>query len=827
MGLASLDAALSGLRASQNQISVISNNVSNATTPGYTRKLLPQYAQSIAGETVGVVSGTIVRNVDLNLSRDLWTQVSSVGASSVRSSYLSAIEEFHGPPDAELSVAAEIADLRDSFAALSDAPDDTYLLAQTVQDAVSTAEKINDLAQLIQQSRNDVQGDIQSTVNRVNQLLDQIADLNSKIQNNINVGRSSAVTEDERDEAIKELSGLMSVSFFKRGDGVLVVQSEDGVELADTTAKKLMFNAGPLAASSYYPEADIGIYVATKQFNGNPADSMQAINITERSIGGRLGGLVQLRDQDLPRAQAQLDELAHKMAMRFEAQGLTLFTDKSVSVPLDPPPDPANGIPVEYIGFSAEIQVNEAILNDHTLLRRGTFGLTNSEVPSGSNQLMNRIVEYAFGTIDFQSAVNETATTQVDLRNTGGDDLQTWLGLHSAASMNGALDLTQYTSLADMLTTAGDEVFGNAGGAPAVPETDRFTITFSDPATPLNDFSVTVDIRALSTNGAYAIGSADAYGGGTIDNAAEQLRAFINDQIAANSPANPYAAVAGLGNNGQLTFNSRSDIAFSPAGAEGVTDEAMAFLGFSSTASKQAEDPYFDIAVGNNERTRIYLQPGDDMDDLITKLQEVDGLAIGDSSDGILRLRPGNDYDDPDYGGAMYIIAGPAITNGATYADSGATTGTRASMDNNVNIVSALFGTYNVSGGGVVNNFSPVTDERYQSEVSVGSGTYVDFRSSYLGPNVDMTTTMAGSTQLIDFAQKMVNYNAQEIRTIEAEQADDESLRDILQTQLSNESGVNIDEELASLIVFQTAFSASARVITAVDEMFQELLSAV
>jgi flagellar hook-associated protein 1 FlgK len=51
MGLSALDAALSGLRVSQQQINVISNNVANASTPGYTRKILPQSSQALLGVT--------------------------------------------------------------------------------------------------------------------------------------------------------------------------------------------------------------------------------------------------------------------------------------------------------------------------------------------------------------------------------------------------------------------------------------------------------------------------------------------------------------------------------------------------------------------------------------------------------------------------------------------------------------------------------------------------------------------------------------------------------------------------------------------------------
>ena len=71
MGLSSLDSALSGLRVSQQQISVISNNVANVGTDGFTRKILPQNAQAVNGTGIGVRAGTIIRQVDINLELSL------------------------------------------------------------------------------------------------------------------------------------------------------------------------------------------------------------------------------------------------------------------------------------------------------------------------------------------------------------------------------------------------------------------------------------------------------------------------------------------------------------------------------------------------------------------------------------------------------------------------------------------------------------------------------------------------------------------------------------------------------------------------------------
>ena len=200
-----LTTAISGLRAAQAQLSVISNNVTNATTPGYNRQILPQSTQVLreSGQTVGVLTESAVRVVDMNLQRDLWTQVSASSMQSVQLNYLQQVQNFNGPPDKEFSVAAKIAELRDSFSALSDIPDDTQALEATVGQAQVVADKFNDYAELITTLRNDTQGDLQSSVNNVNNLLREINGINTQIRGAENFGNSVAGLEDQRDLAIK------------------------------------------------------------------------------------------------------------------------------------------------------------------------------------------------------------------------------------------------------------------------------------------------------------------------------------------------------------------------------------------------------------------------------------------------------------------------------------------------------------------------------------------------------------------------------------------------------------------------------------------------
>ncbi len=805
MGLASLNAALSGLRVSQQQINVISNNVANVGTPGYTRKLLPQSAQSIEGATVGVRAETIIRNVDINLERDLWTQVSSTSFHDIQVEYLDRIQQFHGPPDQELSVAAELARLKDAFAILADTPEDAFALSNVVNEAQDASDKINNLSKLLTTLRNDAQNEIESTVTEINGLLRQIADLNDQVQVNTNLGRSTALLEDQRDEAINGLSQLIEISFFQRGDGVLVVQTNDGAELASDRVTPLTFDGNPLGPTSYYPDSVNGVFV------GDPDTQISAVDITTRTPGGKLGGLIELRDTTFPKQMAQLDELAHKTALRFEAQGLRLFTDSAGLIPNDDAPDPTTvpPTPVNYVGFSATIQVNQAILNDNTLIRTGTYG---ASLQSGDNQVIRRIIENTFSAVNYQQAENTDVATQVDLLNRGGDDLQTWLGLFSENRVEGGLDLASIGSLNDLIASAGTAL---------APPNDQFQITFEEAraAPPLGPTTVTIDLSvAAALPGA---------------NALDQLVTHINNEITAAGVPAGLAALASVGPNGQLVIETRGSYSIDSTGVNGMGQAGLNFIGLTDSAGATIapSDPYFDIQVGNADPTRIFIEPGETDATFLAKLDAVPGVAVDTVNfalDGILRIRPGDDFDNPDFGGDIKITSGAFETSGASYGAPPALTA-RTSLDDGASIVSALFGSYTIVGG-AVQNTGPVRDIGYTSETN-GSLTppipTQAFRERFLGPAANININIIGADSLVDFAQKMVSEQSQELTVQTARRNDEQSLRELLNTQLLDESAVNIDEELGHLILVQTAYSASARVLSAVDELFQELLNAV
>lgn len=882
MGLSALDSALSGLRVAQQQMNVLSNNISNVNTEGYTRKILPQEALTADAVTIGVKAGTVMRSVDLQLERDFWTQISSTNFYDLQAQYLQNIQEFHGPPDQELSIAAAISDLRDNFLALSTVPDDLFSQQTTVNQAVFLTNKINDFSRLLTQLRNDAQDQMETSINKINSLVEQISDMNRQISVNNNSGKTTAALEDERDMAVKELANELEIGFFIRGDGIMVVQTTGGVELAAETAHPLHFSPTPLSPENYYPATAAGIYTG-----GDPDLVSTARDITSIDLNGNLGALISLRDETLPQHMAQLDELAHKLATRFEEQGLRLFTDASGLVPDDIETDLTSGDLVTLAGggllstaagapYTAGVDDVFSITfdPDNTVPRTLNISLSQAEatfIPpaaDGAEALESEIRRqiatlpppYDEATVSLNTSgqieINSVYDVALDASAAGqmgnagllflgfpigttraapsSDPLRTvpYIGFSSEIRVNQTIvndpgllqqgtlpglnvqegsneflrriaefsfgDVTRQEVNGDIdirVSTVPDTLqntFGLNPSATLISNVDLFEIgtggsLLNATGNPFNPPSGIVTDEFTLTFGATGpitidLSDAEAFSG--LPNGADKLVDYINnDIIAIQNPALVGQVTASLNEFGQLVIESQLDIEVgdgSPSLAK-MGNEGLSFLGLTAETTS-VEYPSFEIQVGEDNPVTITIEPGEDENDLLTKLNNIPGIEAHISeATGALNIRPG-----PGYGGDINIIAGPVLSAGGN------------------TILEELFGVAN-----------PVVNIDHK-----------EFHETNLGPDGSLSSEIVSVNSLIDFSQKMISTQSEIANDVNRRAEDEKTFQDILGQRLLDETTVNIDEEMANLILVQNAFSAAARAVQAIEEMFDDLFAA-
>ncbi len=83
--------------------------------------------------------------------------------------------------------------------------------------------------------------------------------------------------------------------------------------------------------------------------------------------------------------------------------------------------------------------------------------------------------------------------------------------------------------------------------------------------------------------------------------------------------------------------------------------------------------------------------------------------------------------------------------------------------------------------------------------------------------------TFAG--QISQYAATFLSHAGQEAARAEGLSQDRKVLRDEIMARRDSISGVNLDEELANMIIFQNAYNAAARMITTANEMYEILLT--
>ena len=691
MGFGSLDIALSGLKAAQRSLDVVSNNISNASTVGYTRKVLPQSTLIVDGQGAGVRSERIIRNVDATLTRDLWKQFSVSENYTVREAYLSRIQSFLGASDTEQAISFEVSKLADTFRVLSDSPENKQLQDSVVTQAIQTANKINDYAALITKIRNDTQTEISQAIGEINNALETIARLNIQIGRFSSGELSSADLEDQRDIAIKTVAKYLEVSTFSMGNNMIALTTRQGQPLADDIVHNLVFQPTTILPSSYYPGGgSAGVFL----------DSNTGTEITASNLGGRLGALLELRDEIMPQYQAQLDEFAQKMAYRFEIEGLRMFTDENGNVPANVA-DP--GL-VGYVGFSNNIRVNEDVLADHSLVQQGTTG---AAIAAGSNEIVKRVLDFTFGEFEYEQA---TGTVNITVGT-----LFTTLGLTQSNTIIGNVDITELPTLdSDPNIVAGSQFRISTGG-------------------PLQTITINAGDTAINL----------------VNN--------INTIFGPNT-----ARLNGLG---QLVFSATGNITISDLtlGASGIAALGHSFGFFA------AQQPSFTVQAGDQPPITINIAPGDTSANLLADLNAVPGITATLGTGGELIITP--------------------------------TDGGSITLNDGLSSPLAAMG------------------------VTVAGVPHVAFRQNNLGPDGSISTNLQPIEKLEEYTKAFVSQQTEEHRSTEVKLEKEQSFLSTLEKRYSDTTGVDLDQEVADLVRLQTSYAAAARMVSASERLFDQLLA--
>lgn len=312
-----LNTALSGLNVNQRSLAVLSQNIANANNPTYSRKVMTQDAVYLQGDGAGVTIADIGRKVDDYLQKAVLSQSSVYGRASVVSDYTDRLQALLGTPGSANSITSYTSSFFNSLQALSQSPENASLRTSAVSVGVSAANSVSTLAKGIYDVQYSIDQDIKGALDTVNSDLKDIYVLNSTISTNKLLGRSTSELEDSRDAKLKEISGIIDIQTFAQSNGAINVFAGTGLSLVDENLYQLSFTPASSAELFANGNATSAIQVYRVDDSGNRTGNANTLvtagtgsTVSTALTGGKVKGLLDLRDKQLPDVLAKIDQFA-------------------------------------------------------------------------------------------------------------------------------------------------------------------------------------------------------------------------------------------------------------------------------------------------------------------------------------------------------------------------------------------------------------------------------------------------------------------------------------------------------------------------------------
>ncbi|MBL0714171.1 MAG: flagellar hook-associated protein FlgK [Desulfosarcina sp.] len=358
-----LSTASRSLLTQQKAIDVTGQNIANVNTPGYSRqRVVMQSNTPIAFEPgqmgTGVKAAEIERIYDRYIGGQINRESMNLGQWEAAEGALKRIE-FVFDESSGVGLERTLNEFWSAWQDLVNNPSGYPERTSLASRSQTLARTFNNMATNLRQIQEDYDKNISGTIDEINGIAAQIADLNHKISQVAVAGQNSNDYRDQRDLLLKNLSERVDLTTFENDAGQVTVLVGDGKPLVQSP---YAWQLGTRTNATGLQD------VVWLERDGTPTDITAAID------GGKLKGWLDVRDGYAQDYINRLDTLAQTIvtevnALHQNGYGLTI--------------DPVSGAPITGQNFfvatgttAATMALDPGILNDVNRIAAATTAAT-------------------------------------------------------------------------------------------------------------------------------------------------------------------------------------------------------------------------------------------------------------------------------------------------------------------------------------------------------------------------------------------------------------------------------------------------------------------
>jgi flagellar hook-associated protein 1 FlgK len=553
-----LSTAMSGLKANQAALSIVSSNVANAQTTGYVARGVNQVEVATGDTGASVLVTGVNRQLNQFIQTQLRTETAGGTYADQMASVLTQLQSVYGTPGSAGSLETAYSNFTTALQSLSTTSGSSSSQIAASNAAQALAQQLNATTQGIQTLRTNAEQDLNVSVGQANSAMTQIASLNTQLQGLSPTDPTAATLMDQRDAAINQLSQLMDIRVSTTGNNQASVYTTNGVELVGVQASKLSFNSqGTLSANSQWnsnPAKSSAGTITCTLANGATVDMIATNSISS----GQIAADVTLRDKTLVQAQTQVDQLAASIssALSDTTTAGTAVTGPPAGFSLDVSKVlPGNTVNLTYTNNLTNTQQQISIVNvtDPTALPLQNLPNANPKQVgidfSGGMASVVTQLNAALGGSHLQFSNPSGSTLQVTGDPSNAATVTAASVTKTASSLtNGTSQLPLFTDGSSLytgvITGAGSQMTGLAGritvNATLLADPSKFTVYSTSPATVAGDTTRPDYLYSQLTTGTFTyspqtgLGTAATPFKGTVSGYMQQ---FLSQQANASTSA--------------------------------------------------------------------------------------------------------------------------------------------------------------------------------------------------------------------------------------------------------------------------------------------------
>jgi flagellar hook-associated protein 1 FlgK len=382
----------SGMVAAKAQMATTSHNISNANTEGYSRQRVQQKADNPTpfGQKNLIGQGTLLARTerinDNYIEKQIRTAARDLSSMEEKDLALKQTEDIFNEMGGE-GLNRMVSKFFNEFRKLGNEPDNEAVRQSVRESTQAMANDFRRLRSSVEEVRSHLDSRIEGFTAEANSLADQVKDLNIKIKVQELSGAPANDLRDQRDLAMKKLSTYVDTAVHLDKDGAYNVDIKGvGPLVSGPNAEKFSVRRSP-ADEEGKPENSFSL-----GYTGSASG-----DVTHAVKGGKIGALLEVRDQTLSSILNRLDEMASTITESVNAihrEGVTRYGTKGVDFfkPLAGT-DRAS----QYIGLS------DAIANDVNQIAAGAIpdAPGDNRIAVAISQLQNmRVMENGNATMD-------------------------------------------------------------------------------------------------------------------------------------------------------------------------------------------------------------------------------------------------------------------------------------------------------------------------------------------------------------------------------------------------------------------------------------------